>query len=169
MSKVVGKYGKSQDLDQTCPILCCLLEHSPFWKMCHPNSVLVSLFPNCLSSLSLCILFLHGLFSCDFYPSAWFKGASSRKSYQILPALINHSCLCTESSQGILSHCVAFYLPWIIIELKCLLPTPPPTLDSLQQEPQLILLQDPSLRLAHKTDSVWITELSKLTAVTWLP
>lgn len=165
----MDKYGKSQDLDQTCLILCCLLERSPSWEMCHLKSALVSLFPNCLSSVPLYILFSTGFLPEISIPSVRFKDASSRKAYQILLALINHPFLCMESSQGVLSHCVAFITsPWIIIVSTCLLPTPIPTLDSLQQEPQLIQLQGPALSLAHKTGSVWIVELCKLIAVMWL-
>lgn len=139
--------------------------------MCRLKSALVSLFlPKLPFFLCLCTSYSStGFFPEISIPSVQFQDASSRKSYQILPALIHHPFLCMESAQGVVSHCVAFITsPWIIIVSTCLLPTPIPTLDSLQQERQLIQLQGPALSLAHKTGSVWIVELSKLTAVTWL-
>lgn len=128
LNKVTDKYGKGQDLDQTCPVVCCLLGQSPASKMCHlwsrvrpvitnsshhftpaPSPPGTSLPAQMALPLCLCISYSSpALFPVISVLSAWLKGASNRESCRILPTVTKHSLLCMDCSQGIAPHCITF-------------------------------------------------------------
>lgn len=128
LNKVTDKHGKSQALNQTYPIVCCLLGHSPSWEVCHEWSRVgpgitnttcpyPAPSPQCTSlpahKLPYFCVFVHPIPPLNFLliifiPSAQFKPASSRKSCQTLQ-LSSIIPLCVHS-QAIVSRCIS-YIP----------------------------------------------------------
>lgn len=130
--------------------------------------------PQTASPLCLCIYYFSaGFFPVISIPSPWLKGASSRGSCQILPVLINHSLLCTDCFWGVVPPtALPFFLsPWVISISTCLSPPTHPQLNSGIFT--AVTTSDstpwPCTELSTQGRLRLVAEMSKVSAVTWLP